>query len=112
MANKVEQLELSFVLNAQSVEQAGGALRTEIEKGIGGVSFDSLRRNAATTSKQIGDDLKKALNQKLTVDTSSLDKSLSKYQAQRMKVERNLAAEAGKALRRREKVRLHLTRKG
>ena len=96
MANKVEQLELSFVLNAQSVEQAGGALRTEIEKGLGGVNFDSLRRNAATTSKQIGDDLKKALNQKLTVDTSSLDKSLSKYQSQRMKVERNLAAEVGK----------------
>lgn len=96
MSNKVEQLELSFMLNAKSVEQAGTALRSEIEKGIGAVSFDALRRNAASTTKKIGDDLKKALTQEISIDTKQLDKSLSRYQAQRLKIERQIAAEVGK----------------
>ena len=97
MANKVEQLELSFTLNAQSVEQAGAALRAEIEKGLGSISFDALRRNAASTSKKIGDDLKKALTQEVQIDTKSLDRTLSQYQAKRQKIERQLAVEAGQA---------------
>lgn len=97
MANKVEQLELSFTLNAQSVEQAGAALRAEIEKGLGSISFDALRRNAASTSKQIGADLKKALTQEVQIDTKSLDRTLSQYQAKRQKIERQLAVEAGQA---------------
>lgn len=97
MANKVEQLELSFTLNAQSVEQAGAALRAEIEKGLGSISFDALRRNAASTSKKIGEDLKKALTQEVRIDTKALDKSLDQYQNRRLKIERKLAEAAGQS---------------
>jgi len=94
---KVEQLELAFMLNAKSVEQASKALQTEIEKGLGAVSFDAMRRNADVASKQIGETLKKALTQELTVDTSKLDRQLADYHSKRIKIEQQVATEVAKS---------------
>ena len=98
MASKVESVNLDFTLNARAVEQAGTALRKELERGLGAVDFGALRRGADRTFKQMGQDLRKALTQELRVDTKDLDKQLTSYQSRRLKIERQLATEVGKGL--------------
>lgn len=98
MANPVDNVTLNFTLNARAVEQAGSALQKELERGLGSVDFNVLRRGADKTFKQMGQDLRKALTQELKVDTKGLDKQLTSYQNRRLKIERQLAMEVGKGL--------------
>lgn len=98
MANRVDDVTLNFTLNARAVEQAGQALRKEMETGLGAVDFNYLRRNADRTFKQLGGDLQKALNQKVTLDTGHLDRQLAQIHDKRLQMERSLANESQKGI--------------
>ena len=96
MSTKMENIDLNFTLNAKAVEQSGKALQKSLEQGLGAVSFDVLRKNADRAFKSMGDNLRKALNQKVDFDTSNIEKKFAKLHSKRQTMERQLALESVK----------------
>lgn len=96
MSTKMDNIDLNFTLNAKAVEQSGKQLRHSLESGLGQVDFGILRKSANKTFQRLGQDLKKSLDQKISFDTSEIDKKLTQLHSKRLTMERQLALESAK----------------